>query len=279
MARARAGRELGCGFTPGLNPGSRIRGSRLRLSDEHGGPVACLGPDPAPSPWGFVSGVGPQTGREVGGGQGVDLEGGSRVQGLSGVRTERDREGGGGAWRRWQGRGVGGGVRCGLGGAQRWLSAAESVATARTGCTVSVAVCVPSSASVNGQRDLGVVRQQRGATARASATSRSVMTRALSRCCAALSRRPAVPRSHARPGFLPGVVQAQGTNRQSRQRQKAEQQNEWSPAKVRPESQRHEHLTSIPELAHCGLLVGSVRAAWQRAFRRFWRRSRSAPCR
>ena len=38
-------------------------------------------------------------------------------------------------------------------------------------------------------------------------------------------------------------------------------------------------LTSIPELAHCGLLVGSVRAAWQRAFRRFWRRSRSAPCR
>ena len=32
-----AGRELGCGLTPGPDPGSRIRGSLLRLSDEHGG--------------------------------------------------------------------------------------------------------------------------------------------------------------------------------------------------------------------------------------------------
>src|SRR4051812_19650100 len=29
------------------------------------GLVACLGPDPAPSPWGFVSGVGAQTGSEL----------------------------------------------------------------------------------------------------------------------------------------------------------------------------------------------------------------------
>ena len=59
----------------------RVRGVRVWISPRTGpriadpgsaaavvrlirGLVACLGPDPAPSPWGFVSGVGAQTGRQ-----------------------------------------------------------------------------------------------------------------------------------------------------------------------------------------------------------------------
>jgi hypothetical protein len=62
------------------------------------GLVACLGPDPAPSPWGFVSGVGAQTGRLV-----VDRRGGfGEVRWVQKIksqgREEENRNGGGGRW-------------------------------------------------------------------------------------------------------------------------------------------------------------------------------------
>jgi hypothetical protein len=59
------------------------------------GLVACLGPDPAPSPWGFVSGVGPQQGGRlvVDRRGGFGRWGGSRGQGTE--ERERERHGGG----------------------------------------------------------------------------------------------------------------------------------------------------------------------------------------
>jgi hypothetical protein len=55
----RSGVDLPPDWTP--DSGSGAGGAVVRCSR---GLVTCLGPDPAPSPWGFVSGVGAQTGGE-----------------------------------------------------------------------------------------------------------------------------------------------------------------------------------------------------------------------
>src|SRR5512133_3369845 len=61
-ARAWRAPFAGRGLDTGLDYGFEVpRGSRWTR-----GLLACLGPDPAPSPWGLVSGVGAQTGRNVG---------------------------------------------------------------------------------------------------------------------------------------------------------------------------------------------------------------------
>jgi hypothetical protein len=61
--RQRRVEGFGCGFTPGLDPGSRIRAWRCSFS--MGTRVSGLfGPRPRPLTMGFVSGVGAQTGRQ-----------------------------------------------------------------------------------------------------------------------------------------------------------------------------------------------------------------------
>jgi hypothetical protein len=103
--------------------------------------MACLGPDPAPSPWGFVSGVGAQTGREVGGGQERDSEGQGWVQEKEETeeRTETATAVADAGGR--QGSGVGGGR-----GAQGWgVSARVSAVATRVACAAIVALLRPRS--------------------------------------------------------------------------------------------------------------------------------------
>ena len=94
-----------------------------------------FGPRPRRLTWGFVSGVGAQTGRKVGGEQEVDSEGGLGVQEIGSQRrnTEQRRR----RARRWQRCGVV--AVCGVGGvgAQRWLSTAVSDAAARMASAAS----------------------------------------------------------------------------------------------------------------------------------------------
>ena len=116
------------------------------------GLVACLGPDPAPSPWGFVSGVGAQTG--MGGwwwnGE-VDSEGrgGSRRmkrQKREGTRTARAAADAG----RRQGCGVGGGRGAQAGGQERagaWQRRGRCARRARRSPTVACAAAVSDAAS------------------------------------------------------------------------------------------------------------------------------------
>ena len=113
------------------------------------GLVACLGPDPAPSPWGFVSGVGAQTGRKVGGGQERWIRKVGWVQKSRDRRRKNENGATAAAGAGWRQRG---GVRGGrwrrvAGERESWLGGLACAASAQSVGACSAAVSDTASAA------------------------------------------------------------------------------------------------------------------------------------
>ena len=182
------------------DPGSRV--AVVRCSR---GLVACLGPDPAPSPWGFVSGVGAQTGREwVVDGNCSGLGSGGSDQEI--WRQENNSWGSGarGVWRGWR-LGTRGGVQPG-GAAARlgrravgrvvWSGSALRPAIARRGAWARIAWSAEAAAPVvrmhgHGWSAAGPASAVAGTTERSRLCRRVVRHAPLSRAWTCWRRRAA----------------------------------------------------------------------------------------